>query len=228
MSSLNNTPQQETLLTLAARKSFSFTVQFLDSNYVPLSLVNATSSFTIGEQQYSDTPILTQQATTILESSGVVLFNLQAAQLDLVPGVYPFEVVVLTEGYSSIAIGGELEIKPSYEMGSLAQSYNAAPSTFGLTAHMKHNRIVVTSNAMVLQGPRGEQGDPGVDGNPFGPVTITYNVDDRITSLTIDGETTTYSYNVDGTIAFDERNGVTRAYTYTAGKLTSIDPEVGI
>lgn len=230
MSSLSNIPQQPVLMTLAARKSFSFTVQFLDSNERPLSLPPATTSasFTIGEQAYSDSPILTVQAATIVESSGTVLFNLQASQLDLVPGIYPCEVVLISEGYSSIGITAELEIEPSYEMGSLSQSYSEAPSTFGLTAHMKHNRIVVTSNALMLQGPAGETGPAGRDGNPFGPVEVTYDGEGRIASLTIDDQTTSYIYNEDNTIAYDERDGVTRTYNYVDGLLTTIEPQEGI
>lgn len=228
MSTLTNIPQQGAMLRLAARKSFSFTVQYLDSSGVALNLTGATCSFTIGEQVYSATPILSVQASTIVEASGVALFNLQAAQLDLAPGTYPFEVVLNTEGYSAIAIQDELEIEPSYEVGSIGQTYSEAPSTFGLTAHLQQNRIVVTANSLVLQGPIGDEGPPGRDGNPFGPVAITYNAEGRVATLTIGGLTTSYSYNGDGTIAFDEREGVTRIYNYSAGKLTSITPQAGI
>lgn len=225
MAQLSNTPSQPTLLTLAARKSFSFTVQFLNDMEQPLPLEGASCSFTIGEQAYSATPILTQQAATITPNTGVVLFNLQASQLDLTPGIYPFEIVLLQEGYSAIAINGELEVEQSYEVGSLSQVYDEAPSTFGLIAHLKHNRLVVTSNSLIIAGPEGPEGPPGRDGNPFGPVIITYDVEGRIESLTIDGQTTTYSYNLDNTIAFDQRDGVQRVYTYNlAGQLISIDP----
>lgn len=228
MSALSNTPQQPSMLTLAARKSFSFTVQFLDSLNRPLSLQGANATFTIGEQAYSATPILTKPATSINESRGAALFDLQAAELDLTPGIYPWEIVVVTEGYSSQALKGELEIVESYEVGSLGQTYAEAPSTFGLVAHMKHNRLVVTSSSLVLQGPEGPQGEPGRDGNPFDTVLITYNEDGQIATLTIDGLTTSYLYNEDGTIAFDEREGVTREYVYTEGVLTSIEPQTGI
>lgn len=223
MASLSNTPQQPAMMTLAARKSFSFTVQFLNENEAPLPLTGASCSFTIGEQSYSATPVLTKQAHSITPNTGVVLFNLQAAELDLTPGVYPFEIVLLQEGYSSIAINGELEVEESYEVGSLSQTYDEAPSTFGLIAHLKHNRLVVTSNSLIITGPEGPQGPPGRDGNPFDDVVITYDAEDRIESLTIDGQTTTYIYNVDNTIAFDERDGVQREYIYTDGKLTSIE-----
>lgn len=225
MASLTNTPTQSTLLTLAARKSFSFTVQFLDSNGEPLTLDEDTGvSFTIGEQSYSATPVLTQQASTIVPVTAIALFNLQASQLDLVPGIYPFEIVTSVVGYSSVAINGELEIVESYEMGSLGQTYDEAPSSFGLIAHMKHNRLIVSSSSVVLEGPEGPQGPPGVDGDPFDAVVITYNEDDRIASLTIGGRTTSYTYNEDGTIAFDERDGVQREYIYTDDMLTSIEP----
>jgi hypothetical protein len=224
VASLRNTPQQPALLVLAARKSFSFTVQFVDSNDRPLQLVDATASFTIGEQAYSNTPILTQQADTVLSDTAVALFNLQASQLDLVPGTYPFEIVLTTEGYSSIAINGELEVEESYEVGSLSQSYDVAPSTYGLVAHLKHNRLVVTSNALVLKGAKGDKGDTGKSGMPWASVAVTYNDDDRIETLTIDDVTTTYVYNGDGTIASDERDGITRDYTYDDGKVVSIEP----
>lgn len=224
MATLRNTPEQPTLLTLAARKSFSFTVQFINDMEQPLQLPDSGISFTIGEQAYSATPILTVQAATILPDTGVVLFNLQASQLDLNPGVYPFEIVVLAEGYSSIAINGELEIEESYEMGSLNQTYDDSPSTFGLIAHLKHNRLVVSSNSVVVAGPQGEQGEPGESGMPFGIVEVTYNEDDRIETLNINGVVTTYSYNLDGTIAYDERDGVQREYTYEDGLVVSIEP----
>lgn len=215
MTELRNTPAQPTLLTLAARKSFSFTVQFLDSNGDPLALTDAGVSFTIGEQAYSATPILTQQASTIVEATGVALFNLQASQLDLTPGIYPFEIVTDVVGYSAVAINGELEIVESYEVGSLTETYDTAPSTFGLIAHLKHNRLVVTSSTLGLAGPKGDKGDDGVSGNPFGPVEIEYNDDLRITSLTIDGVTTSYVYDEDtGNILYDYRDGVTRNYIY--------------
>lgn len=224
MASLSNTPSQPTMLTLAARKSFSLTVEFLGSNGLPMTLAGATVSFTIGEQSYSDTPILTQQADAILDERALALINLQASQLDLVPGVYPFEIVVVASGYSSIAVNGELEIEESYEMAALGQTYDTAPSSYRLVAQLRSNRLVVTSSSLVLQGAAGPKGDDGVDGNPFAEVLITYDAEDRIESLTIGGETTTYSYNPDNTIAFDERNGVTRTYIYTGSLLTSIEP----
>lgn len=228
MGTLSNTPQSPTMMILASRKSFSFTVQFLADNGLPLDLESSTASFTIGEQVYSDTPILTLPASSVDPVAGEVLFELQAHQLDLRPGVYPYEIVLLTEGYSTIAISGELEIVESYEMGSVAQTYDGAPDSFSLIANVKNNRVVVTASGLVLQGPKGEQGEPGVDGNPFEFVGITYDAEGRIASLLIDEQTTSYTYNSDDTIAFDERNGVTRRYIYTDGMLTSIEPQTGI
>lgn len=228
MSTLSNTPSQPALLTLSARKSFSFTVQFLDGSGAPLGLEDATVSFTIGQQSYSDTPVLTQQASTIVAHKGIALINLQASQLNLTPGTYPFEIVVTTSGYSAVAVNGELEIEESYEVLALGQQYDVAPSTFGLVAQLKENRLTLTSSSLVLQGPVGEKGEPGVDGNPFGEVFIEYTGEGLISSLTIGGETTFYLYHADGTIAYDERSGVTRNYIYTDEKLTSIEPQTGI
>jgi hypothetical protein len=225
VASLSNLPTQPAILVLAARKSFSFTVQFRNSNDLPLELSNSQVSFTIGEQTYSDHPILTKQADTIIGASGTALFNLQASQLNLEPGIYPFEIVLKTVGYSSVAVNGELEVEPSYEMGSLSESYDVAPSTFGLIAHLKHNRLIVTSNAMVLEGAKGDKGDTGKSGMPWGEVAVEYNDDNRIKTLVIDGVTTTYVYNLDGTIAYDERDGIQRTYTYEDGLVVSIEPE---
>ena len=54
-------------------------------------------------------------------------------------------------------------------------------------------------------------------------VTITYNGDGTVASVTENGVTTTYTYNGDGTVATDTRAGVTRTYTYDgSGNLTGI------
>ena len=56
-----------------------------------------------------------------------------------------------------------------------------------------------------------------------GAVTITYNSNGTVASVTEFGVTTTYTYNGNGTVATDTRSGVTRTYTYDgSGNLTGI------
>lgn len=55
------------------------------------------------------------------------------------------------------------------------------------------------------------------------PMSITYNGDGSIATVTENGVTTTYTYNGDGTVATDTRDGITRTYTYDgSGNLTEI------
>lgn len=54
-------------------------------------------------------------------------------------------------------------------------------------------------------------------------ISITYNGDGTIATVTENGVTTTYTYNGDGTVATDVRAGKTRTYTYDgSGNLTGI------
>lgn len=54
-------------------------------------------------------------------------------------------------------------------------------------------------------------------------VSIAYNGDGTVASVTENGVTTSYTYNGDGTVATDVRDSVTRTYTYDgSGNLTGI------
>jgi YD repeat-containing protein len=54
-------------------------------------------------------------------------------------------------------------------------------------------------------------------------ITITYNGDDSIATVTENGVVTSFTYNGDGTVATSTRLGVVRTFTYNgAGNLTSV------
>lgn len=81
----------------------------------------------------------------------------------------------------------------------------------------KLSKADADANYAPIDDPRFE----GLGGG--GPVSVTYNPDGSVASVTENGITTTYGYNPDGTIASDLRNGVLRTYAYDgAGNLTGI------
>lgn len=54
-------------------------------------------------------------------------------------------------------------------------------------------------------------------------MSLTYDDDGNVASVTKDGVTTTYTYNDDGTVHTDTKQGVTRQYTYDAGALIGVE-----
>jgi hypothetical protein len=59
-------------------------------------------------------------------------------------------------------------------------------------------------------------------GLPAAVIEITYDGSNRVSTVTEDGDTTTFTYNTDNTIATDTRGGIVRTYTYSGGKLTRV------
>lgn len=58
---------------------------------------------------------------------------------------------------------------------------------------------------------------------PSDPViSVEYNPDGTVDSVTENGIETTFTYNADGTVATSTRLGVTRTYTYVGDNLTAV------
>lgn len=58
---------------------------------------------------------------------------------------------------------------------------------------------------------------------PSDPViSVVYNGDGTVDSVTENGIETTFTYNADGTVASSTRLGVVRTYTYVGGNLTAV------
>ena len=228
---LSNIPSSETLLRLAARKSFSLEVKLRAVNGSILPIVESSAWLVVGKNSRlpsSTDSLFTLQPALINEDQGLLRFDFQASHLDLPAGEYPYEIILESLGYSTIAVQGVIDLQASVDYAAVNGSYTdpASVGTLGIT--LSKNSITVRSEALAVRGAPGVQGLVGKSGDPFAQVEIDYNEDGQIIRLLQDDTETTYSYNPDGTIASDTRDSVTRDYIYTAGKLTSIVPrEIG-
>lgn len=225
---LSNVPDHQTMLRLAAGKSFSLALHFKDSKGVALSLVDSQASLTIARNTRVGADVVLTKAPEVLnESQGIVRFDLQAKDLDLTPGDYVYEVAIESLGYSTVVVRGAIELEPSFDRSFTSRSYDDPGATGNINVVVSRNRITVQSTNLAVRGEQGLPGQQGLPGDPFDDMEIAYDIVGRIIEIKqIDG-TTFYTYNPDGTIATDSRNGVTRKYNYSNGRLASVKIDEG-
>lgn len=225
---LSNVPDSQTLLRLAAGKSFSLSLHFKDSRGVNLPLEDTQASLVIARNlRTGGEVVVTKRPTVLNESQGIVRFDLQAKDLDLTPGEYVYEVTVESLGYSSMVVRGSIELEPSFDRTFTSRSYDDPGATGNIAVVVSSNRITIHSTSLAVRGAPGLPGAQGPPGDPFADMEIIYDPSGRIVEIQqIDG-TTFYTYNPDGTIDTDSRNGVTRKYNYSSGRLTSVKIDEG-
>lgn len=224
---LSNLPSSETLLRLAARKSFSLEVKLRAVNGSIIPIVESSAWLVVGKNSRrpsSTDSLFTLQPTFINEDQGLLRFDFQASHLDLPAGEYPYEIILESLGYSTIAVHGVIDLQASVDYDAVSGNYTNPSSVGTLGITLSKNSITVRSEALAVRGSPGPQGITGRPGDPFALVEIDYNVDGQIIRLLQDDTETTFTYNPDGSIETDTRDGVTRDYIYAAGMLTSIIP----
>lgn len=126
MSQLSSSPAQQTNILLERAKSFSLGLSFVTSSGEPIDITGSTTRLKILETpRYGSAVMLTKTAVADgLPVDGRLRLDLQASDLNLVPRVYLFAVVMhAASGYSGVIAKGELEIVPNGEIESLALTY---------------------------------------------------------------------------------------------------------
>lgn len=142
MAYAGNSPQQETVIQLEARKSFSFAIYVQDSYRRPCDLTNAQLSLVVKAQPQSSTDVadsdnlISSSFASIMEPlSGYARFNIQARELDLAEGEYPFAIVLRSaQGYTSVIIKGVIAIAANTEFASISSQYDGVQPPQSLTA----------------------------------------------------------------------------------------------
>jgi hypothetical protein len=124
-----NTPQDETILRLQARKSFAFGVWVEDFNGNPLDIVNssfrmvARKSVPSTVNDDSGNLLTNSHGTVVAAALGFVRFSLQASELDWEPGEYGFTIVISEGGYSAVLVKGTIVLEENAEFTSMTESY---------------------------------------------------------------------------------------------------------
>lgn len=227
MSHLRNTPSQHTVLTLAARKSFALTLYLKDKSGSPLVLTDAAARWTISDPaSYEPTRkavLVSRTPADVLPERGRLRFDLQAADLDLPSGEYPYEIVVESRGYSTMILRGTIVLEASFDFEALASRYDDPISTGTQVLQLAGNELTLMSTELQAIGAPGDKGDKGDPGDPFTNLEMTYNPDGSIASVKQGEDVTFYTYDSQGRIVKDERGDTQRTYNYDEhGRLSAI------
>ena len=141
---LSSSPDEQLVLRLEQRKSFSFAVVFRQQNGKPVDITGATLTLdflaNLAKLQRPEdivpADIVTISAIVFEPVFGFARFNIQADDLDLNPGSYPYTITLRTaDGYSMVVAKGEIELQLNVEHASQWQTYpdNASVDTLDVT-----------------------------------------------------------------------------------------------
>ncbi|QYC53803.1 minor tail protein [Microbacterium phage EugeneKrabs] len=136
MAYTGNSPVDEVVLRLQARKSFSLGVWIADQNDNPLDITGCTLRFVARKSVPStviddgDNLVTNSVAVVNAPTLGYAIFSFQASELDWTPGEYLFAIVLSDEGYSATIVQGHIELEQNTEFTSITETYSpAAPPT---------------------------------------------------------------------------------------------------
>jgi hypothetical protein len=157
MPTLGNTPKTQTILRLAARKSYSLALFLVDRNEKPFNLSTATITLVAKREPLDPTDdddgdnlIVNSTADIVFAEGGYARFNLQASDLDHEPGEYPFTMTIIDGGYSFPLAAGPLEIVENSEFASSDEVYDPDLGEFASSLQVTlQNRQVLK----IITGP---------------------------------------------------------------------------
>jgi len=124
---------------LEARKSFALSVWVRDTNGRPLDISNTDLRLVMKKLPLGSDPgdaanLIANDLAEIVDAvGGLARFNLQASDLNQVPGEYPFALVLDTSGYSTVAAKGIVDLQQNTDFTSLNSTYLPANAPAGVT-----------------------------------------------------------------------------------------------
>lgn len=149
MAYLGNTPDQETVLRLEARKSFSLNFYVKDQHGRALDITDAKLRLVMKELPLrpddttdQDNLIVNSEAIIVEPLLGLARFNVQASELDHRVGEYPYAIVMSVKGYSAVVVKGVVDLVPNTEFTSMSESYADEHSTQGLEVRLRGSSVV--------------------------------------------------------------------------------------
>ena len=149
---ITNTPQDNTVIEVEARKSFSFGIFVQDKKGGPLDLADAESTFTMGKIDAFGVPtVLISRAGIIAAPAlGYMQFQVQADELEVKPGVYMFTVTLLVQGYSAVLLKGDFKVKQNMEFDSVNHDYGGANPAQNLFVKLRDDSTVHVTLSTLL------------------------------------------------------------------------------
>jgi microcystin-dependent protein len=122
---LSTSPKTHTTLRLEQRKSFAFGIRFVDTDEKPLDLTGATIRFVAAQPAHlGGASVLEAEADVVVPAEGLGRFDIQASDLAMPAGEYPFGVVFVSSiGYSTLVIKGVIDLQENTESESISSIY---------------------------------------------------------------------------------------------------------
>ena len=160
---LGNTPSSQNDFYLEQRKSFAFTMRFylkelVNDARVPYPLNDAVVRLTVDQPaRLGGAPVLSAFAIDLDADNGVTQFQLQAAELDLEAGEYPYDITLLSgNGYSSPVMKGLFHIGSNTDDDdSNVYSFSNSGLELGVEIHNGATVAIHLDNPDFLMGPPG-------------------------------------------------------------------------
>lgn len=155
MATLGNTPAEETVLRLMARKSFALGLWIRDQNDNPLDIAGVTIRMVVRRKRFvatddSDNLLVNSQADIVAPLEGYAKFSLQASELNYAPGEYLFSIVLEDEGYSSVIVQGTIELDQNTEFSSTNSSYSESGVASALRVLLREQTALVVHTGPTL------------------------------------------------------------------------------
>jgi microcystin-dependent protein len=150
---LGNVLAAQQQISLEARKSFALPFYFkVRGNHPtarPVDLEDCTITFTVGQESYRGGNILINKQLEVLdEAEGQAQLNLQAAELDLPEGDYPYMVSLVTaDGYSAAVLKGYVHVLENVSPFK-SNVFNTAVSQSITLTMQQNNRVTVEISAL--------------------------------------------------------------------------------
>lgn len=162
MAKLGSSPEDALVLRLEQRKSFALRTVFRQADgrdvdltgcAVTLDWLHDLSKLRRPEQ-VTAADVTTVAADLADAARGVAVLNVQAADLALAPGGYPFSLTLRTaDGYSVVVAKGELQVQPNPELASAGEVFAAGGTLQELAIALRGAAVLrVTVGAIVPPG----------------------------------------------------------------------------
>ena len=157
MAFATNSPVEQTVLRLQARKSLALGLWLVNRNDVPYDVAGCEFRLVIRKAQIpagvaddSANLIANSVAEMTMPAAGYVKFNLQASDLNHPPGEYAFSIVLDDNGYTSTIVQGVVELEQNMEFTSVGESYTEVGHASSLRVALENQVALRVSTGDVL------------------------------------------------------------------------------
>lgn len=144
---LSTSPRQPTTIRAEARKSLALSIYVVKQDNSPVDLTGAAMRLVVTlPKRNGGGVVITEDAVMVLATSGIMRFDLQAADLDLLEAEHPLAITLVTaEGYSSVIVKGVLDMQANTDPAESV--YTDVVPPLGLTVTLRDsNRVTVKVN----------------------------------------------------------------------------------